>query len=304
VTLAALAIALGAFSVILVWPAAVLLARATWVARCPRAAVCLWQSIGLGAASAGIGAGLCLAVMRYHAGFVAGVTDLTEGLTGGHPLRGLGLANALGLTLAADLLIVVGAVLMTVIVGAARARERHRRLLDLLATTSSAYPGTDLLCEERAVAYCLPGRHPRIVISEGTKRLLTSGQLAAVIEHERGHIHAHHGLVLLPMDALRKVFGWIPYARLAPREIAALLEMSADDYSSRRNDPFQLAAALVEMVTSGGPPMCSLAVAREAVPARVNRLLAVSRTSKTTAATTALLAASILSIPLVLVLST
>ena len=111
------------------------------------------------------------------------------------------------------------------------------------------------------MAYCLPGRRPRIVLSQGALRLLSSPQAQAVIEHERGHAHEHHGLIMLPMNGVRKLFAWVPYARLAPSEIATLLEMSADDYSAKRNDPINLAAALVQMATSGPVPSCAFGAA-------------------------------------------
>ena len=104
------------------------------------------------------------------------------------------------------------------------------------------------------MAYCVPGLHPRIVLSEGTLQLLGPGEVAAVIAHERGHVHERHGLVMLPMLGLKNLFRWIPYARLAPGEIATLLEMSADDYSARRYDPLTLAGALVGMAASGSAP--------------------------------------------------
>ena len=91
-------------------------------------------------------------------------------------------------------------------------------------------------------------------MSEGTLRLLGPTEIAAVIEHERGHVHERHGLVMLPMLGLKNLFRWIPYARLAPREISTLLEMSADDYSARRFDPLTLAGALVDMAASGCAP--------------------------------------------------
>ncbi len=231
---------LVAITVTLLGPASVWLADASWVTRAPRSAVALWQAIGLSAIASGIGAGLAVAVYRYHAGFAPGVGRLTEGLVGGHPLQGLGLPDALGLTLAADLLIVLIVLFGSVTARTIRSRARHRRLLNLLARQSSEYPGTDLIDDARPVAYCLPGRRPRIVISEGALRLLSAAQAHAVIEHERGHAHEHHGLVMLPMVGLQRLFAWVPYARLAPAEIATLLEMSADDYSARGNDPVKL----------------------------------------------------------------
>ena len=121
----------------------------------------------------GIGAGLAVAVYRYHAGFAPGVREAQRKLVGGHPLQGLGLPDALGLTLAADLLIVLFVVFGSLMVRTIRSRARHRRLLNLLARESSDYPGTDLIEDRRPVAYCLPGRRPRIVISEGALRLLS-----------------------------------------------------------------------------------------------------------------------------------
>ena len=51
------------------------LADAAWVTRAPRSAVALWQAIGLSAIASGIGAGLAVAVYRYHAGFAPGVGE-------------------------------------------------------------------------------------------------------------------------------------------------------------------------------------------------------------------------------------
>ena len=293
---------LMALAIALLGPVSTRLARASWVTRAPRSAVLLWQSIGLSAIGAGIGAGLAVAVYRYHAGFAPGVRELVVGLVGGRPLQGLGLPDALGLTLAADLLIVLFFVLGSVMARTIRSRTRHRRLLNLLARESSQYPGTDLIEDTRPVAYCLPGRRPRIVMSDGALQLLSSRQARAVIEHERGHAHEHHGLVMLPMVGLRKLFAWVPYARLAPVEIASLLEMSADDYSARRYDPVHLAAALVLMATSGRVPSCAFGAAGNAIPRRVDRLLLKSRNSKRTAVATGLLAGAIVSAPLAVML--
>ena len=193
--------------------------------------------IGISATLATIGAGLCVATERFHAGFVGGVGELGEGIVGGHPLQGLGLPDALGLTLAADVGVVLVSVVGVVVVRTVLARARHRRLLNLLAAPSLSRAGTLTLDHPSPVAYCLPGIRPRIVISSGTQRLLDQAQLAAVIEHERGHAHERHGLVMLPMTSLTEPFRWIPYARLAPRAVAGLLEMAADDHAARRHAP-------------------------------------------------------------------
>jgi Zn-dependent protease with chaperone function len=292
---------LAGLSVGLLGPFSRWLSQVAWVSRAPRAAVLCWQCVGLGAIAAGIGAGLSVAVARYRLGFAGGVRELVGSLFSGHPLQGLGLYDALALTLAADLGIVLVVIFGSLTVRTVRSRARHRRLLDLVAHQSGAYPGTDLISDHRTVAYCVPGIRPRIVLSEGTLRLLGPMEIAAVIEHERGHVHERHGLVMLPMLGLSSLFRWIPYARLAPREIASLLEMSADDYSARRCDPLTLAGALVDMAASGCAPRCALSVAGSDVPQRVSRLLSSSRNSKKTAVASGLLASAVLVLPLAVV---
>jgi hypothetical protein len=229
---------------------------------------------------------------------VSGVRQLVESVFSGHPLQGLGLYDALGLTLAADLAIVLGVVFGVMAMRTVRLRARHRRLLDLVAHEAAEYPGTELLADRNAIAYCLPGLRARIVLSEGTLTLLRPEQVRAVIEHERGHAHERHGLVMLPMASLRNGFGWIPYAKHAPWNIALLLEMAADDYSSRRCGKHNLAAALVEMATKGGVPNCALAVTGSDVVARVSRLLVERSTSTRTAILTAGMGLGVLLMPL------
>ena len=63
---------LAAFSLLALGPASKWLARARWIQGAPRCGVLLWQCLGLGAILSGIGAGLALAVSRYHAGLAGG----------------------------------------------------------------------------------------------------------------------------------------------------------------------------------------------------------------------------------------
>jgi Zn-dependent protease with chaperone function len=299
---------LAAFSLLLIGPASVRLAEAGWVSRAPRAAVVLWQSMGVSAMVAAIGAGLCLAVERFHAGFLNGLGDLLAGLVDGHPLRGLGLPDALGLTLAADLGVVLVVLIGTTMGRTVAARAHHRHLLTLLAGGTPTHPGLVLLDHPQAVAYCLPGFRPRIVISTGTQRALSDQELHAVIAHERGHAREHHGLIMLPMAPLTDLFAWIPYARLAPTCVAGLLEMAADDHAVRQHQPAALASALVQMATLAGSaggtnvPCCAFGATAVGVPARVDRLLNPGRSSRRTAAYSGLAAVAIVTLPAVALL--
>jgi Zn-dependent protease with chaperone function len=137
----------------------------------------------------------------------------------------------------------------------------------------------------------------------GTLKMLSDAELAAVVAHERGHANEHHGLVMLPLAAVSDLFRWVPYARLAPRAVAELLEMAADDFAARRHSPKSLASALIRLATSGQVPSCALAFASEIVPRRVHRLLGESRTSRRTTVLTGLLAGAIAIAPLAFMLS-
>jgi Zn-dependent protease with chaperone function len=275
---------LAGFSVTLLGPVSLGLSRAQWVERAPRAGVFLWQCTGLAALLSGIGAGLALSVSRYQSGFVGGTRQLVDSVFSGHPLQGLGLYDALGLTLAADLVIVLGVVFGVVTMRTVRQRARHRKLLDLVTHEAPEYPGTEFLADPRAVAYCLPGLRPRIVVSEGTRTILGRDELWAVIHHERGHAHERHGLVMFPLLGFKNAFGWMPYAKHAPANIALLLEMAADDFAWRRAGRYPLATALVEMSAAGWAPSCGLALTRSGVRQRVARLLRETPTSRRTSA--------------------
>jgi hypothetical protein len=278
-----LAVLLIVLSVLCLGPMSVWLERVTWAQRAPKAGVLLWQALGLGGGLSAIGAGLAVAVARFRVGFFPGLGELVDKVIGGHPLAGLGLSEALGLTLAADVAIVLAFTVTTLAFRIVRTRARHRRLLDLVSIRTTRTDGTVLLDHPSAAAYCVPGIRPRIVLSVGAVDLLGSTELSAVVEHERGHAHEHHGLVLLPLVAMTEPLRWIPYARYAPRAVTILLEMAADDYAARRHDPAVLASALVRMGTARFAPRFALCAAAGAVDLRVTRLLAEGRTSRAVA---------------------
>jgi bla regulator protein blaR1 len=126
-------LALVALAVVLAWPVPEALARARWPARSPRAALVLWQSVGLGGGLAILGAGVTLAVSGLHRSWLAGVAALPDAALGGSgaaspgPLGWAGVA----LTLAA------GAWLLSVLAVSTarllRVRRQHRQRIDLLA---------------------------------------------------------------------------------------------------------------------------------------------------------------------------
>jgi Zn-dependent protease with chaperone function len=298
-----LAIALGLLAVLLFGPAGIILERSKWPSRAPRAAIALWQSIGLAGGLAAIGAGLAVTVAPLHTGLTAGLGHLVTQAANGHPLAGLGLNGALGLTLAADVGIVLAGGMALTSWRTLRARSRHRALLDLVSIRSERAPGALLLDHPDPTAYCLPGLRSRIVLSAGTLGLLHSNELAAVMAHEKGHVHERHDLVLLPLASMSQLLRWMPYVRLAPTAVATLVEMAADDFASRSNDPVDLASALVHMVSANASPWCALAATETNVTVRVHRLLRPARPSRSIATLAVLGTIAVLAVPVAALLA-
>jgi Zn-dependent protease with chaperone function len=132
-------IGLVGLAVVLAGPAPAALARATWPGRSPRAALVLWQAVGLSGGLAILGAGLTLAVSGLHRSWLGGLGAL--------PAAGAGLARpglaapALGLDplgwAGTALTAVTGTWLVAVLavstVRLTLARRAHRQRLDLLA---------------------------------------------------------------------------------------------------------------------------------------------------------------------------
>ncbi|MBD0691669.1 M56 family metallopeptidase [Streptomyces sp. CBMA123] len=154
---------------------------------------------------------------------------------------------------------------------AARARRRHRAVLDVVAVRDRRW-GALVLEHAHPTVYCLPGRRSRVVLSRGALRLLDERQLTAAVAHEHGHIRGRHHLFRLPADTFALLLGPLPLARLGRSEVALLLEMAADDAALAKVSRGELASALCALATSGATPGDALAVASTGVLARVRRL--------------------------------
>ncbi|MFE4670745.1 M56 family metallopeptidase [Streptomyces sp. NPDC056716] len=169
------------------------------------------------------------------------------------------------------LLLVLGGFAVEVLRGR-RARARHRRVLDLVGRRTPKLAAT-VVEHERPAAYCLPGRRPRVVVSAGALRLLSPGQLAAVLAHERAHITGRHHLVLAAAEAFARLARRLPLARHAREQTAVLLEMIADDRALRRHPRDVLATAMYEMAAARSAPAGAFAVGGPSALVRLRRVL-------------------------------
>jgi Zn-dependent protease with chaperone function len=126
---------------------------------------------------------------------------------------------------------------------------------------------------ERA-AYCVAGRPNAIVVTSAALDALTDRHLQAVLAHERAHLAGRHHFVLALARALAAAIPWLPLFNKGAREIARLLEISADDAAARSHGSQTLLDALLALSTGAPTPHGAVAAAGIDVLARAEHLAA------------------------------
>lgn len=256
---------------VLTGPVRIALLRIRWSALAPRAAIMLWQTVMLSAVASIAGAVVVVVSMPF--GGTSRTIDEFSSLLVERPVQVLTPEELFALTAG---LIVVTLLVTSVLartIGVMRARAHHRMLVDLLGEHRSEAPGAFVLEHESATAYCLPGFHPRIVLSSGALRTLGTDELAAVLAHERAHLRAHHHLVLLPYEVLASLSSRSRVLATSRNEVRSLIEMAADDRALRECGRGALARALCRL-TADATPTFALGAEGYATFRRVERVLA------------------------------
>lgn len=250
--------------------------RSRWPATSPTVAILCWQGIGLAVGLSAIGIPISIGLAPYGVPPGSAFRMLADDLAGGRLPAELGIGHlaliSVGLGIGVVLFWSTGASLRH----AAKARQRQRDLLALVARADPAAPGALVLDHPSATAYCVPGLRPRVVISAGALSLLPRDELAAVLSHEQAHAKERHDLVLLPFSALVRALPGVSWVVRAMAAVALLVEMRADDRARRQHTDELLAAALARFATAPSrvTPAGMLAAAEHDIVARVRRLRA------------------------------
>ena len=143
--------------------------------------------------------------------------------------------------------------LVVACVRTARGAGSARRIVEQEAVGRG--PGGSVIVSGPEVVFAVAGlARPRIVVSAGALASLDDAELAAGLDHERGHIARRHRFVLLTA-AMLSALGWmVPGARRARREIAFHLERDADRWALRRaNDRLALASVICKAALTTAP---------------------------------------------------
>lgn len=264
------ALALVVLGALLAEPVSRGLSRARWPARDPVGALLSWQAIGLSGGISLFGAGLAFGLAPLGASLPEATGVAVSELAAGHYPDGLGALHLLALLVALGVLLRLLTVLAFTTVRTLRTRRRHRDLLDVLATPWPNAPGTRVLDHPIPVAYCLPGRSSRLVVSAGVLDALDTAGVRAVLAHERAHLRERHDLVVLPFVAWGATAPFVRGMVCAQIAVAKLIEMRADDVAGCRCDPAELVAAL--KAVGGSVPAAALSSFTAALEHRIDRI--------------------------------
>lgn len=246
------------------------LARARWVWRSPRTGILLWQMLLATWLLCAVGAAFAIGLSPYGRDIPSA---LGRWLAGGP--RPAGFTASHVAVLVAGFAVTAGLVVALAWswVRVARIRRRHRDLLTLVAREDAGLPGVLILDHPLTVAYCLPGRRARVVLSSGALSTLSRKEISAVLAHEHTHARERHDLVLLPFAVLRRL---LPASRLvttAAEAVALLVEMRADEGACQAQGAGTLAHALRRFSRAAvSPPPGAIGISGEGMAARLSRL--------------------------------
>jgi bla regulator protein blaR1 len=265
------ALALG-MSVLCLVALPMMLRGSTRFDRCPRVGFALWGSMCLVGWFSAVVIFLRIGLGNPRSSLLRSVVSFVQHLGDGHPLRGLGVSEVVGLSVAFDITVLLVGALTVAGVKIWSVRSQQRAVLDLVAEPKNSLKGVCLLNHPFPMAYFLPGRGGRVVMSTGTLDVLSAPELDAVVAHEVGHRSGRHGAFLIPLQALSSFLTFLPLARHAPAVMRTYLEMLADDYSRSHESSEALKTALRKSILFQPPPVGALGVNEWVIERRINRL--------------------------------
>lgn len=101
-------------------------------------------------------------------------------------------------------------------------------------------------------AYSIAGNPGLVVATEGLNSCLTPTEAAAVLEHERAHLHGRHHRILAISALLCQALPKVPLLARAPAALAMLAELDADRVAARTTSPEVVRSALRRVLDQQG----------------------------------------------------
>jgi Zn-dependent protease with chaperone function len=268
------ALALGLYALAAATAGAAWLNATTWSLRAPRLGILAWQVLCLNVVVGALLAGLALAVRLPHLStdLASFIDACAATLKHAYDTPGGDVATASG----SALLVGLAARLAWSTARSSLAERGVRRKAVATADLTGrrdVVEGATVLEHDTAYAFCVPGRHARIVLTSAAIAVLDDTQLRAVLAHERAHLRGRHHLALGVSRSLVAAFPWVPAFRLAQAQTAILVELLADDCARRQVSAHALGGALGSLSRTGAPETV-LAASAVDVHRRLRRLSA------------------------------
>jgi beta-lactamase regulating signal transducer with metallopeptidase domain len=141
-------------------------------------------------------------------------------------------------------------------------RMLSRKLARSSRSTLPASSDVTLVEDDTPFAFTHGLLRPRVYVSRGLTRLLTSIELRAVVEHERHHARRHDPLRILLARAVTAMLFVVPFAWVARDRFLLGLELAADQAAARSVGRSGLAGALLKGIEMPRPAFALSASAR------------------------------------------
>ena len=163
--------------------------------------------------------------------------------------------------------------LLSVTIGVARGTRAIRRLL--ARESLGPGPSDSVIVTGQDVMLAAAGLgHPQVVVSAGALLELDDDELAAGLDHERGHIARRHRFLLVFAELCRSVGRAVPGSGHAIRELAFHLERDADRWALRQsNHPYALASAICKAAGTSETTWARAALGGGRATARLDELI-------------------------------
>jgi Zn-dependent protease with chaperone function len=244
-------------------------ARSRWPLAAPRTAIVMWLALGACGFLAVIAAGVSRLPGPVHSTFFDRL-DLFIHTLGTQPLRGLSATGVVGLSLSLDVTALLVLAVLVSVWRTSRTRSALRSVIDLVGTP---WRGSALIIDfAEPTAYFLPGDGGRVVLSSALATSSDDLAIEAIVRHEHAHRTEHHSTLAVFSTALAPYFRFIPWVAASAVAVPYLCECAADDAARRSTSTDALRRALELVLIGGDAPSCALAMGREAVSQRLQRL--------------------------------
>lgn len=249
------------------------LREARWPGLAPRLAIAAWQSLAVSVLLALAAAGLALAISFPHVNADLAALFHLCAETFQHSYASPGGALTALVGVAVTLVLAARVLWCTTRASITDHRERATRVAALdMVGRRNIVPGALVVEHGAPYAFCIGGRHHRVVITSGLLATLGPAELKAVLAHEHAHLRQRHHTALVSCRAL---FGTLaplfPAFRAAMPLVRHYAELCADDSARRRVGAGPLRDALARLALLPAPNG-TLAASAQDVEQRLTRL--------------------------------